>query len=1011
MRNFIILIFTFSITHFSFAQSFSVSGTVTDASTGDFIPGINVVVKNTTKGTQTDFDGNYTIDNVNQGSILVFSSLGYETKEIAVTSETINATLNESSEKLDEVVVIGYGTQRVKEVTGAVSIVSSEDIEKLKPTRIEQALQGQVAGVNITSTSGKPGGASSIRIRGVSTNGDNQPLILVDGNRIEDLSVINPSDIESINVLKDATAGIYGVQAANGVIIITTKTGRKNSDFKYTFNSYAGIQSTTRKIPVLNATEYGLLANEAYAANGQALPFTDILSLGQGTDWQDEVFSDALVSSSDISISKGTEKAAYNFSASYLDQDGIVGLGKSNFNRLTSKFNVNVDILDNLKLTSSVIYTNTNASGLNENNIGSVLFNALNFAPNLTPTDMNGDFTLTPAEGFGQEIINPIAQMATTLNKTEVNKIAPTIGLNYKFLNNFSADVKFQYNYANVYSRNFYDINLYGESSTVFDRLNNSLTHYKEAFEDYIFDAYVNYENTFKDVHNFKGLLGMSVSQNNYYSKINRQGFDFINGGLNSSLSDGDRVEDYNVLGNVPDKVDGSRLLSYFTRLQYNYDGKYLVSAVLRRDGSSKFGPENKFGFFPSASIGWVISDEDFLKDSNAINFLKLRASYGIVGNDRIDPFRFVSLLDGEGEYIFDDVIVFGSAAGALSNPEIRWEKQKPLDIGLDIKLFDKFDITVDYFEKETEDLLVRPQVSGILGVGAPGSGTPFVNAGTVLNKGLEFSIGYSQDISEDFDFSINYNFTTLDNEVLEVNGDNSFVTGGSFGVGQDAPSRMEAGFPIGYFYGLQTDGIFQTQAEVDAHATQTNANPGDIRFVDTNGDDKIDSEDRTYIGDPIADITMGINLSVNYKNFDFSTYAFASIGNEMARDYERNALLGNKGTYYLDRWTGPGTSNTVPRVTTGATSNNLFSDFYVEDASFVRLQNIQLGYTLNNKHSEKIGIDKLRFYFSGNNLFTISDYKGYDPTASSGDPIGGGIDRGFYPSPKTYIFGLNVNF
>jgi TonB-linked SusC/RagA family outer membrane protein len=670
MKQTIYLFLSVLFTLNSFSQNIEVSGTVIDKEDKTSIPGVNVVVENTTTGTLTDFDGVFTLQNVSSNANLIFSSLGYVTQVVPVNSTTtFNIVLSQNVDKLDEVVVIGYGTQTKKEVTGAVAIISSEAIEKLKPTRIEQALQGQVAGVNITTTSGSPGASSSIRIRGVSTNGDNQPLILVDGNRIEDLSVINPSDIESINVLKDATAGIYGVQAANGVIIITTKSGRKNADFKFVFNSYVGTQETTRRIPVLNATEYGLLANEAYAANGDALPFTDISSLGQGTDWQDEVFQTAFVGSSDISISKGTEKGAYNFSASYLDQDGIVGLSKSNFNRLTSKLNANIDILENLKLTSSIIYTNTNGSGLNENGLGSVLFNALNFAPNLTPTDAAGDYTLTPANGFGQEIINPLSQIATTFNKTEVNKIAPTIGLNYKFLSNFSADVKFQYNYANVFTKNYSPINSYGESSTVFDKLNNSLTNYKVAYEDYIFDAYINYENTFKDVHNLKVLLGTSVSQNNFYNKINNAGFDFANGSLDSSLSDADRIEDFNELANTPDKVDGSRLLSYFTRVQYNYDSKYLLSAVLRRDGSSKFGPENKFGFFPSASVGWIVSEEDFMQDSKSINFLKLRASYGIVGNDRIQPFRYVSLLDGQGNYIFDDIINFGTATGALSNP------------------------------------------------------------------------------------------------------------------------------------------------------------------------------------------------------------------------------------------------------------------------------------------------------------------------------------------------------
>ena len=1005
---FILVIFCTVTLH---AQNFTVNGVVSDGTANDPLPGVSVVVKNTNKGAQTDFNGNYQIDNVTQGSILVFSYIGYESQEIVVDKATINVSLVEGSEKLEEVVVIGYGTQRKKEVTGAVSIISSEAIENLKPTRVEQALQGQVAGVNVTTTSGSPGAASSIRIRGVSTNGDNQPLILVDGNRIEDLSTINPSDIESINVLKDATAGIYGVQAANGVIIVTTKSGRKNSDFKFIFNSYAGVQETSRYIPLLNATEYGLLANEAFAANGEALPYSNVSGLRQGTNWQDEVFQTALISSNDINITKGTEKGAYGFSASYLDQDGIVGGGKSNFNRFTTRLNVNYDILDNLKLTSSVIYTNTNKKNLNENVIGSVLYNALNFAPTLSIFDDNGNYTLTPADGFGSEVINPMAQIDAASNNTEVNKIAPNIGLNYKFWENFSADAKFQYNYANVNTRTFNAINTFGESSTVFDNLNTNLSNYKVAYEDYIFDAYVNFEKNFNDIHDVKVLVGTSVSKATFYNKINIAGFDLVDGDLNSNILDAPRVEDYNVLGNAPDKIDGARLLSYFTRLQYNYKGKYLLSAVLRRDGSTKFGPENKFGFFPTASIGWVASDENFLSDSNALTFLKLRASYGIIGNDRIDPFRFVSLLNGEGEYVFDDGIIFGTAAGALSNPEIRWEKQKPLNIGFDLELFDKVDITADYFYKETEDLLLSPQVSGILGVSAPGALAPIVNAGTVLNKGFEFAIGYKDNITEDLSFGINYNFTTLENEVLFVASDNGFEQGGSFGVGQEAPSRMEAGYPIGYFYGLETNGVFQSQDEVDSHATQTNASPGDLRFVDTNGDGTIDADDRTYIGDPIADITMGLNLSLNYKQFDFNLYGFASIGNEIVRDYERTVPLTNRSVYFLDRWTGPGTSTTDPRVTTGATGNNLFSDYFVEDGSFFRLQNIQFGYTLNDEFAEQIGIDKLRFYVSGNNLFTITDYKGYDPTASNGSPIGGGIDKGFYPSPKMYLVGLNVNF
>ena len=507
-------------------------------------------------------------------------------------------------------------------------------------------------------------------------------------------------------------------------------------------------------------------------------------------------------------------------------------------------------------------------------------------------------------------------------------------------------------------------------------------------------------------------FLGMSVFRSQGVNLRNVLGFG-ANGTSFSeySVAGSDRSQDNLALANRSRRFFDSRLLSYFSRLQYSYEGKYLLSAVIRRDGSSNFGPQNKFGFFPTGSVGWIASDESFLEDSSTINFLKFRASYGIIGNDRIASFRYLSLVNGEGVYVFNNQLSFGQALGSIANPEIRWEKQKPFDVGVDIGLFDKVDITVDYFNKKTEDLLVQPEVSGILGATAPGSGGPLVNAGTVENEGIEFSINYKETIGEDFKFNLNYNFTTLKNEVLYVGSDTGILQGGSFGVGQDPPSRMEAGFPIGYFYGLQTNGIFQNQAEVDAHATQANANPGDIRFVDQNEDGLINGDDRINIGDPIPSITMGLNLSFDYKSFDFNMYAFASIGNEIVRNYERNQPLTNRSVYFLDRWTGEGTSTTFPRVTTGSTSNTLFSDFYVEDGSFARLQNIQLGYTFSDDSLMGTGIDKLRFYLSASNLVTLTKYKGFDPTTSNGAPIGGGIDQGFYPSPKTFLIGFNVNF
>jgi len=1007
------LLFALS-TIFAFSQTLNVKGVVKDAVTGETLPGVSVVIKGTSIGTETNFDGVFNLANVKQGATLVFNYLGKKPKEVVVTTTSITVSLEDAAEALEEIVVIGYGTQRKKEVTGAVTVISSATIDDLQPTRIEQALQGQVAGVNITTSSGSPGAAANIRIRGISTNGDSRPLILLDGRVIEDLSVVNPSDIESINILKDAAAGIYGVRAANGVILVTTKSGRKNTAFVSTLNTYVGFQQTTREIPLLNATEYALLANEAFAANGEPLPFTSVAGLGQGTNWQRQAFESAPIYSIDYTLNKGTEKSTYSLGLSVLDQDGIVGLDKSNFNRRNIRFNFDTEITDKLKFTSSTIFTNTNKRNLSENVLGSVLFNALNMPPIIPVFQANGEFSRPPATGTGIEVANPLAQVDNAQNRTGVNKISGSYGLNYKINSDFSAETRYQANYAISNTNTFNPLFTYGNGN-VFNVDQSTFTNFKQNFFDYTFDAFLKYEKIFNEKHDVKLMVGTSVFQtigrfeNILTSTATGTTLnDFI---LGTPVLNGDGLQIFKNNNNGSNLAFDSRLLSYFGRFQYAYDGKYLFSAVVRRDGSSNFGPKNKFGFFPTASLGWIASEEDFLKESSVISFLKVRASYGIIGNDRIPGFRFLSILNGEAEYVFNNQLVQGIAVGPVANPEIRWEKQIPLDIGLDIELFNKVSITADYFKKRTEDLLVSAQTSGIIGVAAPGSSVPVINAGTVENEGLEFSIGYKETVSEDFKFNINYNFTTLRNNVTFVGNATGIIEGGSFGVGQEPPSRMEAGFPIGYFYGYKTAGIFQTQADVDTHATQLNAAPGDLRFVDTNGDGVIDADDRTYIGDPIADITMGLNFSFNYKRFDFNAYAFASIGNEIVRNYERNLPLTNRPTYFLDRWTGPGTSNTSPRVTTGATGNILFSDFYVEDGSFLRLQSVQLGYSVGQATLEKLQFSKLRFYVTGSNLFTLTKYRGYDPTTSNGAPIGGGIDQGFYPSPKTFLFGMNVTF
>jgi len=784
------LLFALS-TMIAFSQTLNVKGVVKDAVSGETLPGVSVVIKGTSIGTETNFDGVFNLANVKQGATLVLNYLGKKPKEVVVTSASITVSLEDAAEALEEIVVIGYGTQRKKEVTGAVTVISSATIDDLQPTRIEQALQGQVAGVNITTSSGSPGAAANIRIRGISTNGDSRPLILLDGRVIEDLSVVNPSDIESINILKDAAAGIYGVRAANGVILVTTKSGRKNTAFVSTFNTYVGFQQTTREIPLLNATEYALLANEAFAANGEPLPFPSVAGLGQGTNWQRQAFESAPIYSIDYTLNKGTEKSTYSLGLSVLDQDGIVGLDKSNFNRRNIRFNFDTEITDKLKFTSSTIFTNTNKRNLSENVLGSVLFNALNMPPTIPVFQANGEFSRPPATGTGIEVANPLAQVDNAQNRSGVNKISGSYGLNYQINSDFSAETRYQANYAISNTNTFNPLYTYGNGN-VFNVDQSTFTNFKQNFFDYTFDAFLKYEKVFNDRHDVKAMVGTSVFQtigrfeNILTSTATGTTLnDFI---LGTPVLNGDGLQIFKNNNNGSNLAFDSRLLSYFGRFQYAYDGKYLFSAVVRRDGSSNFGPKNKFGFFPTASLGWVASEEDFLKESNVISFLKLRASYGIIGNDRIPGFRFLSILNGEAEYVFNNQLAQGIAVGPVANPEIRWEKQIPLDIGLDVELFNKVTITADYFKKRTEDLLVSAQTSGIIGVAAPGSSVPVINAGTVENEGLEFSIGYKETVSEDFNFNVNYNLTTLKNNVTFVGNSQEIMEGGSFGVGKKPP-------------------------------------------------------------------------------------------------------------------------------------------------------------------------------------------------------------------------------
>jgi len=1035
MKQFLNLILILHFGIFGFAQDTTISGSVVDADTQQPLPGASVVVKGTNNGTTTDFDGNFIISNVSSNESIIISYLGYTDYEIVVGSSTdIAVALQSSSNELQEIVVVGYGTQTKKEVTGAVTVVGAESINKLNPTRVEQALQGQVSGVNITSGSGAPGSGLNIRIRGISTNGDNRPLILVDGNVIEDLSVLNPKDIESVNVIKDATAGIYGVRAANGVILITTKSGAKNTDLKLELDTYFGIQYTSRFMDLMPSSQFALYTNEVAGYNVfGSFPAID-------TDWQKKVIDFAPILSTNVSASGGTEKSTYAASVSYLYQDGIVGLDKSNYNRLTARLNYQYDVLDNLKVNASAIYTHSLKNNLPEGGIGSVLYSAINMDPSYPVYNSNDFDAVSNPNSYAYansvaafEIINPVAQINSSHNTTLVDKISANVGFDYNPFDNITLSSKFQMNHANVLYDIFQPIVNFGRNKSA-NRTKNRVTDHGDTYDDYTWDNYLTYSNSFADKHQLKVLLGTSIFQTKGFF-YGFQGDELVNG-LNS-------VESATIQNLVPENVlprfnedqiskgqneFDTRLASAFARVQYNFDNKYLLSGVVRRDGSSKFSPKNKYGIFPSGSFGWNISEEDFFS-SSFISNLKLRASYGIIGNDRIRDFVYISRLDGEAVYSdndeeTEDDLLRGVAEGQLSNPSVVWEKQKTTNVGLDISLFDSsLNISVDAYERETEDLLIAAQISGLLGIAAPGSGAPFINAGTVSNKGYELSFAYNGNIGDNLDFNLGYNVSTVENEVLFVESENGFQQGGDWGVGLGIiPSRMEAGYPLGYFYGYKTNGIYQNQSEIDALDAQAfdedgesidyhkGAKVGDLKFVDMNGDGFISDDDKTYIGDPLPDLTMGFNFGIRYKDFDFNASAYASIGNDMVRDYERQAANTNRGTYMYQRWRGEGTGNTVPRASDGSSINNMnFSDFYVEDASYLRIQNVQLGYTASSGMVDRLGLESLRMYVSANNLFTFTNYNGFDPSASGGSPLGAGIDKGFYPVSRSFLFGLNI--
>ena len=1008
-------------TMFSTIQSQNISGKVSDT---NLIPigGVNVSVENSNNGAVTDFDGNFSLSNVDSNSKLVFSYLGYQTVTVEVgMQKQFSVILNENLSELDEVVVIGYGSQKLSDISGAVSTVSSSAIEAIKPVRVEDALQGQASGINIIS-SGSPGSKPTVLIRGITSYAGNSPLVVIDGvsQSIDDLNSLNPSDIKSVNVLKDAAlASIYGVKGGSGVIVVTTKSGERNSDTSFNFSTSVGNQSVVKMIDVLNASEYGAILNEASMAAGEGLIYPDLSGLGKGTNWQEEVINDAAIVNHSITASGGSDKTSFYVSAGYLGQDGVVGPSeKSFFNRTNFTTNINTDLTDKTKLLVNTNYTNIKGKGLPENGINSVLSNSLNFDPTVNPYE-NGSFGIS--ETITQEIINPLAQIDNTYNEGNTNKLTGKIELQHDLMDNLKVTSRFGYTFVDIYNKNFIPLAFYGSGHNATNAnedlspivsvdaegtivsTHNRISESKTNYFNYTFETYANYDFTINENHNFQTVLGFSIGENKgeYIGAFNEDVP--FNSWAYADISA--------ATGNASQQTSSSwqyvgRNVSYFSRLLYDFNEKYYFSFTGRVDGSTSFGTNNKFGFFPSASLGWVISKEDFFEDAS-LDYLKFRASYGSLGNDNINPqFALISTFPS---YTFDGSIINGSALGSVPNEDVSWENQVQMNFGIDTRLFDnKLSITVDYFKKTVDDLLFAPNLSLYLGTPS----FPTTNIGKTQSTGIDASLSYDTTIGKDFNISTNLNFTTSDNEVLEINNGDRYIWGAGYGIPYTPIVRFEEGYSPGYFFGYKTDGIFQTQAEVNSHATQNGAAPGDIRFVDVNSDGIINDSDRTEIGDPFADFTIGWNLAVDYKNFDFSVFTYASVGNDIYRAYERNLNYTNRFASTLDRWTGAGTSNSEPRVSFIDSNNNRrASDRYIEDGSYLRIKNIQLGYTFPESFANQIGFDEIRAYTQVKNLLTLTEYSGYDPEISNGGVLNTGIDIGTYPQPRTWSMGLNIKF
>ncbi len=1003
------------------------------------MPDATVVAKGTKTGTTTDFDGKFTLTVPSDVTTITVSFVGYVSQDVKITKGEMIINLIEDSNTLDEVIInVGYGSQKKSVVTGAISKVSAKDLEKQPIGRVESALQGKTSGVIIANNSGQPGSSATVRVRGITTfdtsNDGNSPLWVVDGIVIDNgaLSTLNQSDIESIEVLKDAASlAIYGARAASGVILVTTKKGKSGS-ISIALNSNTSLQTPSKFLELLNASEYAGILNEKAVAAGQNPLFSNMAQFGEGTDWQAQIFNNALKISNDLSIMGGSDKATYFFSLGQMDQDGIVLKEISNYKKYNVRLNADFKVKDWLTIGEKMYFTQEKSIGIGNTNseYGGPLSSALNLDP-ITPviiTDpiiansyaYSNEYIIRDVNGnpygisnlVGQEMTNPLAYEQTRFGQ---------FGKSENYYGNVYAELKIMdgLKFKSVFGGKlayWMDegfVPKYYLSSTVNNLILNRLYRNQYKGANWTVENTLTYDKVI-GAHSFNVLLGQGAYKDGMgyglYTEVD-------------SLTYTNNYQDatFNHYSYVDEDFDGGTYnftpkttTSLFARLNYNFNEKYIFTGIIRRDGSSMFGANYKYGIFPSFSAGWVVSRESFWIENQYINNLKIRGGYGETGNDRIGNFAYIGLIGGGYNYTWSNSnqITVGAAPSRVPNPDIHWEATKQTDIGFESKFLSNFNFNFDWYNKKTTGILRPIPIPGYLGA----EGDPIGNVADMINKGIELELGYNKTFN-DWTVSANANFSTLKNEVTFLGFGIDEITENSAGfqsMGSITVTRV--GEAYNSFFGYQTDGVFQNQAEIDAYTyngqpIQPNAVPGDFRWKDNNNDGQINDDDKSILGSFLPKVNFGFSTNVNYKNWDASIVAYGGAGNKIFKGIRRLDILNaNYSTDILQRWTGEGSTNVYPRLTNDDTNGNFgkMSNFYLENGDYLKFKVVQLGYTIKANENSKIGLDKIRIYISGENLYTITKYSGYDPE------IGGnvlGIDKGYYPQARTYTAGVNVQF